>query len=714
MKLVCVDIKDNKANIVKGPGSPAYFSQAMIAWLRAQGHTVDIISTLDEEKLADADVVWCEWISELAFDIARANICKKLILRMRGVDLYAPLDLMEWGNVHTVVFESPFLRQEALARYPWLETVVRTAVRATGIDTQRFAFQSRVAGKNIAVIARCMADKGFQLVYEAARQLESDGYQFFLGIAHANANPRLTPYLLENKPSNVTIAHNVDPAVWLNDIDAHYIMSASNYETLGYSIVEGMALGLKPLIHRMPGAELHWQPEWLWTSLSDLKLRLQEPYESKSYRVFVEQVFSVDVCGPQFEKLLRESNALRLCTLIETALVVGDLTNADTFARKFREESQSDQGLASIRQDVALRLGDRFFTQGDIATARIWALRTLSDGPHHLAFKLLTDCAIAEKQWECANKWIALARASYYNGPMKFEFSEIDSAYYPVDNMRESETIVRTELAKVMPSFKDVPQPKLTHLAVLVPVYNAETYILDCLKSIQQQIIRNVDIVSVYVLDDASTDRTGELAQQYCREQEAACTSNWRWIYRRNEKRVTALPNLVFQLRELSDDTVVAILDGDDRFAQPYALEYIAGKYRYYDIWMTYGNAITSNGIVFRNEGYPIETILNNTYRKYPWVCYHLHTFVNKLFKKIDEAHFKDDDGNWWQITYDVALYTPMLEMAGPRATYISDILYIYNVGNSISEFKIAPIEQATVRNILNTREPYARLDSLK
>ena len=51
-------------------------------------------------------------------------------------------------------------------------------------------------------------------------------------------------------------------------------------------------------------------------------------------------------------------------------------------------------------------------------------------------------------------------------------------------------------------------------ISVIVPVYNAEKYIEKCVASIRAQTYRNLEIILV---DDGSTDRTGQLADQYAR-----------------------------------------------------------------------------------------------------------------------------------------------------------------------------------------------------
>ena len=51
-------------------------------------------------------------------------------------------------------------------------------------------------------------------------------------------------------------------------------------------------------------------------------------------------------------------------------------------------------------------------------------------------------------------------------------------------------------------------------ISIIIPVYNAEKYIIQCLESIKQQ---NVDL-EVICVDDGSTDRSRLLIDKYSRE----------------------------------------------------------------------------------------------------------------------------------------------------------------------------------------------------
>ena len=49
-------------------------------------------------------------------------------------------------------------------------------------------------------------------------------------------------------------------------------------------------------------------------------------------------------------------------------------------------------------------------------------------------------------------------------------------------------------------------------ISIIVPVYNAEPYLDNCLDSIAAQTWENLE---VWLVDDGSTDRTGEIADGY-------------------------------------------------------------------------------------------------------------------------------------------------------------------------------------------------------
>jgi len=226
---------------------------------------------------------------------------------------------------------------------------------------------------------------------------------------------------------------------------------------------------------------------------------------------------------------------------------------------------------------------------------------------------------------------------------------------------------------------------------IIVPSYNTPQWICKCLKSIK---IQNNKNYKVCIIDDFSdTDESRNLILKYCRE------NNWEHIF--NTERKYALYNIQKGIEHLNcdDDDVIVLLDGDDWFFDYEVLDKLAENYKD-DIYLTYGQYISSAG-TDTSLGYtfmPNESIIKNKlYRKIPWLFTHLKTFKYKLFKEINPQHFLDKDGCYFKIAGDLAIMFPIAEMSGGKFKCIDDLLYIYNIDNEISDFRIARDEQIRV-----------------
>lgn len=89
-------------------------------------------------------------------------------------------------------------------------------------------------------------------------------------------------------------------------------------------------------------------------------------------------------------------------------------------------------------------------------------------------------------------------------------------------------------------------------VSVIIPAYNVEQYIFDTLKSVINQTYKNIEII---VIDDGSTDSTGEIVKKMSREHH-----NLIYYYQLNQG-VSAARNKGI---ELSKGEYISFLDGDD------------------------------------------------------------------------------------------------------------------------------------------------------
>lgn len=284
------------------PGGPGYFSRHLISYLGRVEHDVALTEYVTPDEVALIDMVIFEWCDGHARQIAEAGTAKKLVIRMRGFDVWGDLEGFPWHNVDGLVFESRFLEELAVSRCPTLPERVKTATIPSGVDLQTIPFKRRERGPHIAMAARAIAEKGFQLAFEWARSRPE--YQLHVALAMMDRDVeqdyRFRLYMQYAAPDNVTFYTNVHTPKWLEEIGANFILSASTWETLGYSILEGMAVGLKPLIHDFPGVETNWPPDFVWRGFDDLDRLIAAPYHSDEYRKIVEGAFDAQQQTAEF------------------------------------------------------------------------------------------------------------------------------------------------------------------------------------------------------------------------------------------------------------------------------------------------------------------------------------------------------------------------------------------------------------------------------
>jgi glycosyltransferase involved in cell wall biosynthesis len=248
--------------------------------------------------------------------------------------------------------------------------------------------------------------------------------------------------------------------------------------------------------------------------------------------------------------------------------------------------------------------------------------------------------------------------------------------------------------------------PLQRRFVVVIASYNNAQWYKGNLDSVFSQ---EYDNYRVIYIDDCSPDNTGALVRQYIDDHEQA----ERITLICNKERKRALCNLYTAIMSCDDDEIIVLLDGDDKFYYPGVLRYLNTVYADPNVWLTYGQftRYPSNTTGF-NKPIPFEVIQNNSFRSYHPGPSHLRTFYTKLFKLIDVEDLKFE-GDFFAMTYDLAMMMPMMEMAGFHHKFIPDILYVYNEGNPINDHKVSEELQLKCDRIIRSRSPYQKLTNL-
>lgn len=93
------------------------------------------------------------------------------------------------------------------------------------------------------------------------------------------------------------------------------------------------------------------------------------------------------------------------------------------------------------------------------------------------------------------------------------------------------------------------------YIAIIVPVYNAQKYIKQCIRSIQKQTFRNYKLILV---DDGSKDTSGKICDQFASKDERIIV-----IHQENKGSVEARKTGVFS-KEAQESEYLCFVDADD------------------------------------------------------------------------------------------------------------------------------------------------------
>lgn len=231
-----------------------------------------------------------------------------------------------------------------------------------------------------------------------------------------------------------------------------------------------------------------------------------------------------------------------------------------------------------------------------------------------------------------------------------------------------------------------------------------------CRQNLDSVLTQEYPSFRVIYIDDASTDGTPNLVDQYIAESPQAS----RVTFLRNGSRVGPVANIDAAVRSCHPDDVIVLVDGDDFLAHRQVLTRLNSIYQDPDVWVTWGQfARFPDG----GDGFcapiPDEIVSANAFRDYPFVASHLRTFYAGLYQRVRPADVQDGDGRFFTIAGDVAQMFALQEMAGPRGRFVAEVLYSYNRANPLNDDKVDRARQVRTEMEIRRKARYGRLASL-
>ena len=152
-------------------------------------------------------------------------------------------------------------------------------------------------------------------------------------------------------------------------------------------------------------------------------------------------------------------------------------------------------------------------------------------------------------------------------------------------------------------------------VSIIVPVYNVEKYLRECLDSILNQTFKDFELI---LIDDGSKDKSGEICDEY-----AKVHSNITVVHQKNQGQAAARNNGV----KISEADWIMFVDSDD-VIHPDLLQFL------------YKAAKESNSGMAVTERFKSETILDDFFRQYTFEYAVKKTIPEKLEEFYDNKQF--------------------------------------------------------------------------
>jgi len=259
------------------------------------------------------DMIWVEWASNEAVTASYLKKpSKKLFIRLHRYEAFEPYPfLIKWENVDKVVFVSNFMKEVLEDRGIKINNE-KSRVIYNGVDLDRYNFKQRENGYNIGWVAHISPRKNLHLALEIIRKLVEKDERYVLHIAGDFPDLMYERYI-KHLIKAADIERNVILYGWVDDMakwweDKNYLLSTSMHEGHPYNIMEGMAKGIKPIIHNFDGADELFDKQFLFSNIDEaVEKIITGEYNSSYYREYIEKKgWTLEKQIEEFKRLINE------------------------------------------------------------------------------------------------------------------------------------------------------------------------------------------------------------------------------------------------------------------------------------------------------------------------------------------------------------------------------------------------------------------------
>lgn len=261
----------------------------------ARGHQFGVF---EKRAPSDSDVVLHGWATGTPSVPKARNI-----VFLRRYELFdGGLPKVEWSKTHALVCVNSWIKTVAEKIFDGENIKTPVHLIYNAVDASKWTFAERGHGKKIGMACFVHTKKNIPLALQILAALP-EGYE--LHIAGDVQDACLAEYLVHlakalDKPLHL-YGQVRDMNAWWDGMD--YCLSTSLSEGNPNNVNEAMAKGVKPIVHRWPGAEDQYKGHLFNTVQEAVTMIAEGSYDSAHYRQTVEDKFSlknidrvVDLC----------------------------------------------------------------------------------------------------------------------------------------------------------------------------------------------------------------------------------------------------------------------------------------------------------------------------------------------------------------------------------------------------------------------------------
>ena len=257
--------------------------------------------------------------------------------------------------------------------------------------------------------------------------------------------------------------------------------------------------------------------------------------------------------------------------------------------------------------------------------------------------------------------------------------------------------------------FKKINPFKRYKISIVIPVYNVEQYLVQCLESVVNQTFKNIEIICV---NDCSTDNSGKILKEYAMKYHNIVVIN-------NKKNLgVGITRNIGQ--KMAKGKYILFLDPDDYITLD-ACELLYSKAEKNKVQVVYFNfkKFTDGMDTFRN-GVNMKKTFQDEYTKKSFYAKEQYELLLKmpgqvwfkLYKKSFLKKYSIQSSEYRK--FEDSLFKTKLLLANPKIIILNKYLYFYRLrkdslaSENISDFSIfCDVNRECIKIILNSSADY-------